>query len=153
MVDPDANWMAANYTSIGSLLAIWLPGALTVAMYTAIWLRIAFRNRKLYGGRVSTQQSWTSQPQSQQQQRGNKADRAKKSLRLMTLIFLVNLAMLAPGNVLYQLGLKSALVKWSTALTVVVESMFFGAIAINPVVYALVSRDMRSAFQRTLRCQ
>lgn len=78
------------------------------------------------------------------------ADAGDKTLRLMMMIFAVNLVLIAPGQVLFGLGLKGRLYRTNPNMTAFFDWLYFFAIAVNPIVYAVYSKDLRGAYKRVL---
>lgn len=75
-----------------------------------------------------------------------------KRLRFITALLTVNMLMIIPNQYMYYMGLKPSILSAAPFVVVAGDFFYFLAIAINPLVYATWSNDMRSAYKRTLSC-
>lgn len=79
--------------------------------------------------------------------------KAIKRVRILAKCFLVNLALMAPNVAMWQSGYYDASRDSAAAVRFLLEVAFvtyIAAGALNPVVYALVSTEMREALRRAL---
>lgn len=78
---------------------------------------------------------------------------AVKRTKILAACFLVNFALIFPGNFIWFGGFYYQLRESAPLLVDTVDTFLILSGAINPVIYAITSSEMRGALGRTVRCR
>lgn len=146
---------SALYFKVDSLVNSAFPLPCGLAFYLLLLAKIAAQPK--LGVSSSTVNTVSVAPAGSASGAGGNAPKKTTStrtqrVRMLALVFLINVVLMLPNMMLWATGLKDPLYKTAPLLVDIVSTSYFVAMAVNPYAYVIVSKDLRAAFMRTVGC-
>ena len=132
----------AIYYWFSSWIDAYIPGASGVMIYSIVYWNVNNRRRKIKAlEMVRITDSVTQQL---------KKKRFRASVKLLMITYIVNFLLIVPGYMIWGFGLYFDLQARYPMITATTDIMCYATMPMNPVVYAIVLPEMRSAFARII---
>ena len=139
----------ATYYWYDAWISAYIPGASGVAIYALIYWKFGRNPSQIESIQPSDGNSRTENSTA-----GHlTTKRFRATARLLAMTYIVDVLLIVPGNLLWGLGLYYDFQYQYPLITATADLLHFSTTVSNPIVYAIVSSEIRSAFLRTIKCK